>query len=170
MATTTSKGSDIILQELETHKTDLATTVAQAFLDQQIPGYSNFSATQLVHLFIPTLEIIFQFFHDGNAAPAKAYIINQAEARVKAGISLTGIEVALKVAISVLENELDRLLADLAKTKNTAQTELQALSVKYKYRLESLTTLFQISAIVSRLNNPTQTEADANRPDAIKPS
>jgi hypothetical protein len=164
-----NRDNDRIIQKLEANKADLANTIAQAFLDQKIPGYSNFTAAQLVHLFMPTLEIIFQFFRDGDAAPAKAYITKQAEARIKAGIDLTGIEFGLKVAVSMLENELDRLLADLAKTKATTQTELQALGVKYKSRLESLRTLYQISAILSALNNPTPTETNENKPDIIKP-
>jgi hypothetical protein len=170
VTTTTNRDNDRILQGLEANKTGIATTIAQAFLDQQIPGYSNFSTTQLVQLFMPTLEIIFQFFHDGDAAAPKAYIAKQAEARVKAGIGLTGIEVGLKVAVSMLENELDKLLANLAKTTNITQAELQALGVKYKHRLESLKTLYQISAIVSTLNNSSQEEVSANKPNSVKAS
>jgi hypothetical protein len=143
-----------ILRKLEVSKTVLAMDMAQAILDQKVEGYSKLSTVELGQLLVPTLDMIFQFFKDGNAVPPKTYITNWAKSRVKGGFSPSSLEVALDVVTSRLEKELDQLIAALFQKEPSVEARLRISQhgTSYKARLENLKALCHVSAIAITLN------------------
>jgi hypothetical protein len=143
-----------ILRKLEVSKTALAMDMAQAILDQQVEGYSKLSAVELGHVLEPTLDMIFQFFKDGNAVPPKSYITKWAKARVTAGFSPSSVEAALDIVTSRLEKELDQLLTALFQKEPNVEARLRIsqYTTGYKAKLENLKALCHVSVIATTLN------------------
>jgi hypothetical protein len=143
-----------ILRRLEVSKTALALNMAQAILDQQVEGYSKLSGVELGHLLEPTLDMIFQFFKDGDSMPPKNYITKWAKSRVKAEFSPSSLEVALDIVTSRLEKELDQLLAALFQAEPSVEARLRISqnTTGYKAKLENLKALCHVSAIAATLN------------------
>lgn len=141
-----------ILQQLQANKANVTLLIAQKLLDERIEGYANFSLSQLSQSLRPTIDMIFQYFRDGNTVPPKVHIVHWAEMRVKAGFSLESLEKAVNMCTYVLEDQLDLIIASYLDNPNIAKTDLKALQTKFKIRLESLQALCQVKAVNSALN------------------
>jgi hypothetical protein len=149
---------DVIIQKLETSKSNLARAIAQAILDQNLQDYANLNLNQLSQLIIPSIEMVLRFFRDGDVGAIKANILQRAEERVKRGFHLDSME----VAIVTIANEIEKLIDSVNTNVSTSSTQIdsipeaavQMLQVKYKRRLDNLRVLSQVQVIASQLNKP----------------
>jgi hypothetical protein len=147
------KADDVVIQKLEASKSELARTIAQAILAQNLQDYVNLNLSQLSQLIIPSIEMVLQYFRDGDVGAIKANILQRAEARIKRGFHLDSME----VAIATIANEIEKLIDSVATSKRAdsiSEVVVQALQVKYKRRLDNVRVLSQVQVIASQLNTP----------------